>query len=75
MPRLNVPLPAAAVGKLLLTPKEAAAALAISERKLWQLMKDGTIPCIRIGRATRYAVGDLQEFVEKRKEVIVNECP
>jgi len=43
----------------LLTPKEAAAALAISERTLWQLKSDGEIPHIPIGRSVRYDPADL----------------
>jgi excisionase family DNA binding protein len=33
--------------------KEAATLLAMSERKVWQLIHDGELPAIRIGRSTR----------------------
>ncbi|MBL9163114.1 MAG: helix-turn-helix domain-containing protein [Planctomycetaceae bacterium] len=51
----------------LLTPKEAAAALGISPRKLWSLTASGDVPCVRIGRSVRYDAADLAEFVETLK--------
>jgi excisionase family DNA binding protein len=53
--------------RLLLTPKEAASALAISERTLWELTKRSVIPCVRIGRAVRYDLVDLQSWIERQK--------
>jgi len=41
---------------LALRPREAAKALSISERCLWQLTKDGKIPCVRIGDGKRKSV-------------------
>jgi excisionase family DNA binding protein len=55
--------PAAPVGALLLTPRQAAAALAVSERTLWGLTKAGKVPCVRLGRAVRYSPDDLRAFV------------
>ena len=55
--------------RLLLTPSDAARALAISSRKLWALTKEGEMPCVRIGRAVRYDVADLQKWVDAGKEV------
>jgi len=52
---------------LLLRPREAAQALAISERTLWGLTKTGTIPCVRLGRSVRYDVADLREAIAARK--------
>lgn len=48
---------------LLLTPRDAAKALAISPRKLWSMTAGGEIPCTRIGRAVRYSVAELQAWV------------
>ena len=48
--------------KLLVTAREAAAALSISERSLWGLTIQGLLRCVRIGRSVRYAVDDLREF-------------
>jgi excisionase family DNA binding protein len=52
---------------LLLTAREAAKALRISERKLWQMTKDGKVRCIRLGRAVRYAWSDLLGLVDRLK--------
>ena len=49
--------------KLLLTAREAAIALSISERSLWGLTNQGILRCKRIGRSVRYAVDDLREFI------------
>ncbi len=51
--------------KLLLTVREAAAALSISERTLWTLTDAGAVNAIRIGRAVRYAVADLQAYIDR----------
>jgi excisionase family DNA binding protein len=52
------------IGLLLLTSRQAAEALAISERKLWDLAKRGDIPVVRIGCSVRYAPADLQAWIE-----------
>lgn len=54
--------------RLLLKPKEAAEALAVSERTLWQLTKDRIIPCVRIGRAVRYDLAQLQGWIANQRE-------
>jgi excisionase family DNA binding protein len=41
---------------LALRPREAAKRLRISPRLLWQLTKDGHIPCVRVGTKKRKAV-------------------
>jgi excisionase family DNA binding protein len=52
---------------LLLKAADAARALAISERKLWDLTKCGEIPTVRIGRSVRYAPADLENWIITRK--------
>jgi len=54
--------------KLLFTAREAAALLAISERTLWQLSRDGELPVVRFGRTVRYAPDDLQAFIAARRQ-------
>jgi len=39
--------------RLALRPREAAKALGISPRKLWELTRDGEIPCRRVGHGKR----------------------
>jgi excisionase family DNA binding protein len=55
------------LAKLLLTPREAAQALAISERHLWGLTKAGTIKAIRLGRAVRYRADSLAQFAAEQE--------
>ena len=55
-------------GLLLLTPQQAAEALAISPRKLWGMTASGEIPHIRLGRCVRYPVDDLQRWIDDQKK-------
>jgi excisionase family DNA binding protein len=55
-----------AVPVLLLTEREAAKILAVCPKTLWQLAHDGEIPTVSIGRAKRYRVADLENFVADR---------
>ena len=57
----------ATVPALLLTAKQAARALAISDRKLWSLTAGGEIPVVRIGRAVRYTPQALDGFIAARQ--------
>jgi hypothetical protein len=41
---------------LALRPDDAAAALGISTRTLWQWNRDGLIPCVRVGTGSRQVV-------------------
>ena len=55
---------------LALRPREAAKALGISPRLLWQLTKDGHIPCVRVGSGKRqtvlYPLADLQAWLTRQ---------
>jgi len=55
---------------LALRPREAAKALGISPRHLWQLTKDGHIPCVRVGAGTRktvlYPVAELEAWLRRQ---------
>lgn len=55
---------------LALRPREAAKALGISARHLWQLTRDGLIPCVRVGSGTRktvlYPVAQLQAWLDRQ---------
>ena len=53
---------------MLLTPLQASHALSISPRTLWTITSPrGDLPCVRIGRAVRYSVDDIQAFIERSK--------
>jgi excisionase family DNA binding protein len=57
---------------LALRPREAAKALGISARHLYQLTKDGQIPCVRVGSGTRktvlYPLADLQAWLTRQAQ-------
>jgi len=53
-------------GKILLTSKQASESLGICERTLYGLAKSGELPVVKIGRAVRYPVSELQKWVEKK---------
>jgi predicted DNA-binding transcriptional regulator AlpA len=54
--------------RLLLTSREAAATLAVSERTLWGLTAPrGPIRPVRVGRAIRYAPTELQRWIDSRQ--------
>mgnify|MGYP002778310028 FL=1 len=58
--------------KLALRPREAAKALGISARHLWQLTKDGHIPAVRLGTGKRktilYPVVALQAWLTEQAQ-------
>lgn len=66
MPQFHYDVPATPV--LLLTAREAAKALAVSERTLFNLTKAGRLPAVRIGTSVRYRPADLQSFIDAQLE-------
>jgi excisionase family DNA binding protein len=54
-------------GVLLLTPREVAEALRISERSLWTITRRGEIASIRVGRLVRYSPADVQSWIDARR--------
>jgi len=52
----------------LIKSRDAADYLCICERKLWQLEKDGRIQSVRIDRAVRFDIADLDAFIQSAKE-------
>ncbi len=66
---VQVPPPSAAEPPrppLLVDSREAARLLGVSERTLWGLTDAGELPAIYLGRAKRYAVGELEAFIQRR---------
>ena len=53
---------------LLISGREAAKLLSVCERTLYTLTKAGEIPAVRIGRAVRYSVDELQAWVRRASE-------
>jgi len=52
----------------LMTSKQAAEYLCISERKLWDLQKSQRIPVVRIDRSVRFDRDDLDAFIMDAKK-------
>jgi hypothetical protein len=53
---------------LALRPRDAAAALGISERKLWEVTADRTsgIPHVKLGKAVLYPVDELRRWLSDK---------
>lgn len=60
--------PCPAQGRPVLALRPAAAALGISERKLWEITADKTsgIPVIKLGKAVLYPVTGLEQWLAAR---------
>ena len=52
----------------LLSPQEAARYLDISPRTLWAITDDGDLPAIWCRNVKRYALTDLEAYVEDRRQ-------
>ena len=53
---------------LALSPRDAARALSLSEKGLWNLTQPrGPIPAAKIGRLVRYDIRDLIAFLDRMK--------
>ena len=50
-------------GRLAFRPHEAAKALGISARTLWQWTRDGKIPHVRMGKTILYPVAELRAWL------------
>jgi excisionase family DNA binding protein len=48
-----------------LRPRNAAKALGISERALWEYTKQGLIPHVRVGRTVLYPLGVLRSWLKR----------
>jgi excisionase family DNA binding protein len=51
---------------LLLTVREAARLLAVGRTSVYQLVWDGEITPVRIGRSVRFTLAELERFVNER---------
>jgi excisionase family DNA binding protein len=49
--------------RLAYTIREAAEAIALSERTIWQAIQDGRLKATKIGRAVRIPTAELERFV------------
>lgn len=54
----------------LVTVEDAAEYLELSRSKVYELLADGELPSVRIGRSRRVSVSDLEEFVARHREPV-----
>lgn len=54
--------------KLALTYRETGESLGVCERMVWQLVKDGKLRAIRIGRSVRIPASELARFVSETSD-------
>lgn len=52
----------------LLTYRQAAKVLGVTDRTVWTLVNDGTLPAVRFGRSVRIDPADLRTFIERAKD-------
>jgi excisionase family DNA binding protein len=65
----DTPLILARTNRLLLTPKEAAAALSVSTRTLWAMTwPRGVIRPVRLGRSVRYSLESLKALIGSQQD-------
>jgi excisionase family DNA binding protein len=57
-------MPATEGSALLLTIGEGARRLGLSERSLWNRVRAGEIPVVKLGRLRRIRTADLEAFVD-----------
>jgi len=53
------------IGDRLLRLREAAELLALSERQVWNLIAEGSVEVVRIGRSTRIRASGLRRLMDK----------
>lgn len=53
--------------QMLLTPRDAARLLSLSERTLYSLRRRGELPAVQVGRAVRFDVTDLRAWIDQKK--------
>lgn len=58
------------VGRLAFSMREAAAALGICERSVWQAIKDGKLKAARFGRSVRIHRDELERFVREAESEV-----
>ena len=61
------PIDPAATVEPLLTYRQAAKVLGVTERTIWTLVDHGALPVVRFGRSVRIDPSDLRGFIERAK--------
>jgi excisionase family DNA binding protein len=52
--------------RLLITCRQAAQLLSVSERHLFAMTQSGQLPCVRLGKCVRYEIDKLRQWLADR---------
>lgn len=52
----------------LLEPSEVAKILSVSQRKVMDMGRNGTLPRVKIGQDVRFLQADIEKFIKKNRE-------
>jgi excisionase family DNA binding protein len=66
--RLAVERNGASLGEPLLRASDAAELLAVRPSWVYEAVRDGRLPCVRIGRHVRFLRRDLEEWVSEQRD-------
>jgi excisionase family DNA binding protein len=61
------PSPPPALSEPLLTPHEAAALLAVRVSRIYDAVRGGRLPCVRVGRHVRFLRSDLERWIADQR--------
>ena len=66
---LNPPPPSARLQEPLLKPDQAAALLAVRTSWVYEAVRNGRLPCLRIGRHVRFLRSDLERWLADKRDL------
>lgn len=66
--RLAVEASRASLGEPLLRASEAALLLSVRASWVYEAVRDGRLPCVRVGRHVRFLRGDLEDWVSEQRD-------
>jgi excisionase family DNA binding protein len=66
------PAPETPIDRRLASMPAVAEALGVSPKTVWRLLRDGKMPCVRMGGRTMIAVSDVDAFVAAKRGPFVD---
>jgi excisionase family DNA binding protein len=66
--RLAVDAGRASLAEPLLRAADAAELLSVRTSWVYEAVRDGRLPCVRVGRHVRFLRGDLEEWVSEQRD-------
>jgi excisionase family DNA binding protein len=65
--QLRLSAPSTPLAEPLLTPAEAAALLSVRPSWVYEAVRSGQLPCVRLGRHLRFLRSDLEQWVAQQR--------